>query len=92
MATDEAQPVAVKSLQNALDKINQWTIDWKIKLNETKSSHITYALRHTNSNLRIYLNGIPIPQAESAKYLGLNLDNKLNWIHHVKRSNKKHNK
>ena len=50
MVTDKSQPEAVKNLQNALDKINQWTIDWKIKLNETKSNHITYALRHVNSN------------------------------------------
>lgn len=84
MTTNESQPEAVNNLQNALDKINQWTIDWKIKLNETKSNHITFALRHKNSNLRIYLNGIQIPQVESTKYLGLNLDCKLNWKHHVR--------
>lgn len=84
MATNNSQAKAVNQLQNALDKINQWTIDWKIKLNETKSNHITFTLRHKNSNLRIYLNGIHVPQVESAKYLGLHLDNKLNWKHHVK--------
>lgn len=84
MATNKTQSTAVNKLQDALNKINQWTIDWKIKLNETKSNHVTFALRQTNSNLRISLNGINIPQAESAIYLGLHLDNKLNWKHHVK--------
>lgn len=84
MATDIYQPKAVEKLQNALDKISQWTKDWKIKLNENKSNHVNFALRHNNSNLRISLNGILVPQAESAKYLGLNLDSKLKWKHHVK--------
>lgn len=88
MTSNSSQEEAVKELQNALDKINKWTIDWKIKLNESKSNHITFALRHTNSNLHIYLNGIQVPQVKSTKYLGLHLDNKLNWKHHVKQKSK----
>jgi len=84
MTSDKSQFKANIKLQKSLDKIYKWTTDWKIKLNETKSNHVTFTLRRSNSNLRVYLNGIPIPQAESAKYLGLHLDNKLNWKHHVK--------
>lgn len=88
MTTNKSQSEAVKQLQHALDKINQWTIDWKIKLNETKSNHITFALRQVNSNLRIHLNGIQVPRVESTKYLGLNLDIKLSWKYHFKQKAK----
>lgn len=84
MSTSDSQQHAVNNLQYALDKISRWTIDWKIKLNESKSVHVTYALRQTNNNLHTYLNGVQIPQQNSAKYLGLHLDNRLNWKHHVR--------
>lgn len=84
LASSESQNQAVEYLQQALDKISQWTRDWKLKLNELKSVHVTYALRHKNSNLHTFLNGVQIPQAESAKYLGLHLDSRLNWKHHVR--------
>ena len=32
----------------------------------------------------VYLNGTPVPQSETAKYLGLHLDSRLNWRHHVR--------
>lgn len=84
MAVSESQTEAVNQLQHALDKISKWTTDWKIKLNELKSVHVTYALRQRNSNFQTYLNGVQIPQADSAKYLGLHLDSRLNWKHHVR--------
>lgn len=54
---------------------------WKIKLNELKSEHMSHilTLRQRNINLYNYLNGVQIPQTESAKYLALYLYNKLNW-------------
>ena len=83
MAADTFQPEAIKKLQNSVDKINQWTKDLKIKLNERKSNHITFTLRQT-SNHRISLNETHTPQVQSARYLGLHLDRKLNWKHHVR--------
>jgi len=85
LASSESQSEAVEYLQLALDKIIQWTKNWKIKLNELKSVHVTYALRHKNCNIHTFLNGVQIPQAESAKYLGMHLDSKLNWKHHVRK-------
>lgn len=80
------QTKAVEKLQYAIDKVNRWTTDWKIKLNESKSVHVTFALRKKDSNLYTYLNGVKIPQEESAKYLRLHLDNRLNWKHHVRQN------
>lgn len=84
MSVDNSQPRAVKNLQQAMNIVTKWTFDWKIVLNELKSTHVTFTLRHKNNNLPIYLNGVQVPQAESAKYLGLHLDSRLNWKHHVR--------
>lgn len=83
IATADSHNSATHQLQQALDNISRWTIDWKIKLNELKSIHVTFALRQKNRNLYTYLNGIQVPQADTAKYLGLHLDSRLNWKHHV---------
>lgn len=84
MSADESQSKAVEKLQQALNNVSKWTMDWKIKLNELKSTHVTFTLRRKDHSLYTYLNGVQVPQAESAKYLGLHLDARLNWKHHVR--------
>ena len=84
MATDTVQEKATGKLQIALNNINQWTRDWKIKLNGAKSTHVVYTLRHKNRHQQLFINNIIIPQAESAKYLGLHLDGRLNWKNYVR--------
>lgn len=84
MTTDSNQEKATERLQIAINNINQWTKNWKIKLNGAKSTHVLYTLRYKRSDQNLLLNGIVIPQAESAKYLGLHLDGRLNWKHHVR--------
>lgn len=37
MTTEESQLESVNKLQISLDKIDKWTTDWKIKLNQYKS-------------------------------------------------------
>jgi len=54
----------------------------KIKVNETKSSHITFTLRK-ESCPAISINQTVLPQVESVKYLGLHFDCKLNWKEHI---------
>ena len=84
MASSTTQVEANELAQEALDKISSWTRRWRIKLNETKSVHVTFTNRRKDIHYVVYLNGVQVPQAESAKYLGLHLDSRLNWKHHVR--------
>ena len=84
MSTDESQLKAVEKLQRALNDVSRWTTDWKIQLNELKSVHVTFTLRRKNNNIHTYLNGRQVPQADSTKYLGLHLDSRIIWKHHVR--------
>ena len=60
---------------------------WKIKVNETKSSHITFTLRKDNCPA-ITINQTVLPQVESVKYLGLHFDCRLNWKVHITKKRK----
>lgn len=74
--------IATKKLQNELNKISHWLQIWRIKVNETKSAHVTFTLRHSTCP-PVGLNGVQIPQQEDTKYLGMHLDRKLTWRKHI---------
>jgi hypothetical protein len=48
------------------------------QINESKSTYLTFTLQNDPSP-PIYLNDVEMPPAATVKYLGLHLDNKLNW-------------
>jgi hypothetical protein len=74
---------ASRNLQEHFLTIENWLQKWKIKVNETNSSHITFTLRKDNCPA-IRINQTVLPQVESVKYLGLHFDRKLNWKVHIK--------
>jgi hypothetical protein len=84
MATGETVHISIRKLQTAVNKVAMWTRKWRIKLNESKSVHIDF----TNNKIKqqpIFINGTKIPYANTAKYLGMNLDAKLRWKEHIKK-------
>jgi hypothetical protein len=54
---------------------------WRIRVNETKSTHVTFTLRREDCPA-VYLNGRHIPQDSTVKYLGIHLDCRLTWKTH----------
>jgi hypothetical protein len=74
--------LASTNLQTALDEISQWLKDWKIKVNETKSLHVTFTM-NTATCPPVTLNNVVLPQAEEVKYLGMHLDRRLTWRSHI---------
>jgi len=50
--------------------------------NEAKSVQVTFTTRRKTCP-PVILDGVSIPQAESARYLGLHLDRRLNWRRHI---------
>ena len=71
-ATHEDPTIASLNLQEHLHIIEKWLKKWKIKANESKSSHLTFNLRKghcptVNANQSI------VPQTEAVKYLGTTL-------------------
>lgn len=74
--------IASNHLQENLNRIQKWLKLWRIKANETKSTHITFTT-HTETCPKVYQNETQIPQANDAKYLGIHLDRRLTWKKHI---------
>ncbi len=74
---------AATLVQKSLDRVYKWTRRWKIAVNEGKSAHIIFTLRHFTNTSATWGQQI-IPMANAVRYLGLHLDNKLNWAEHVR--------
>ena len=82
LSTAHNPHIASAKLQRSLNDISQWLKTWRIRANETKSVHITFTLCKKDCPA-VSFNGIQIPQSKTAKYLGLHLDQKLTWKHHI---------
>ncbi|KAE9525605.1 hypothetical protein AGLY_014132 [Aphis glycines] len=82
--------IASQQIQTHLNNLSQWFTNWKIKINESKSSFITFTLR-PHSCPAVSINNIDIPHSTEVKYLGLILDRRLTWSPHLKNKRKKLN-
>jgi len=87
MTTHSNPTIASTNLQAHLRKIEQWTRKWRLKINETKSAHITFTLRKGTCP-PLYINQSTIPQTDTVKYLGLHFDKRLTWREHVTKTRK----
>jgi hypothetical protein len=76
MATDNDPAIASHQLQTSLLKIQHWLKKWRIKVNGSKSTHVTFTSLGPYKNLQL-------PQAEDVKYLRLHLDRRLTWHKHI---------
>jgi hypothetical protein len=70
------------NLQEHLHIIEKLLKKWKIKVNESKSSHITFTLRKDYCPA-VNINQTFIPHTEVVKYLGLHFYCRLNWKEHI---------
>jgi len=86
-STHEDPTVASLNLQKHLHIIEKWPKKWKIKVNESKSSHITFTLWKGHCPA-VNINQTIIPQTEAVKYLGLHFNCRLNWKEHIVRKRK----
>jgi hypothetical protein len=82
--------IASLNLQEHISSNEKWLQKWKIKVNESKSLHITLTLRKGHCPA-VNINQIIIPQTETVKYLGLQLNRTLTWKDHIAKKRKQIN-
>lgn len=74
--------IASQLLQTNLDSINIWLQTWRIKVNESKSVHITFTNRKDTCPT-VSINNQVLQQKDDVKYLGMHLDRRLTWKKHI---------
>ncbi|GFV05004.1 RNA-directed DNA polymerase from mobile element jockey [Trichonephila clavipes] len=83
--------VVISNLQHYISLLELWLYDWKIKVNASKSDCLMFTRR---SQLPVGLTpvtifGQPVPWVNVARYLGLFLDTKLTFAHHIEQTRRK---
>ena len=67
----------VTTLSTVLDKLCMWFVVNKLSLNVSKTSYMLFG--NLNAQFDIVINGISINRVHVAKFLGVLIDEKLNW-------------
>jgi hypothetical protein len=65
-----------------LNAIQSWLQKWRMQANTLKPPHVTFTTR-TGMCPPVHMNTVQLPCADHVKYLGLLLDRKLTWHHHI---------
>lgn len=74
---------AVSRLQRGLNRVENWCLQWNIKINDTKTQSIVFTKRKPRTIPRLQLQGRILPLQNSVKYLGLMLDRSLTFKPHI---------
>jgi hypothetical protein len=82
LASDSDPAIASQKLQTHLNALQTWLQKWRMQANALKSAHVTFTTR-TGMCLPVLMNSLQLHCADQVKYLGLHLDRKLAWHHHI---------
>ena len=77
---------AERKMNEALEQIAKWTTKWRISLAPEKSVFMHFSKRPTLRKIPVKLNllGTDVKQVSTHRFLGVNLDDKLEWGQHFK--------
>jgi hypothetical protein len=89
-ATYEDPMIASMKFQATINKTDDWAKKWKIKINQRKSTHITFTLCNQTC-LKLQTGNVDLPQKNEVEYLGMHLDKRLTWTKHIKSKRKQLN-
>ena len=83
--SDKNIRTAERRMNNALLKVADWTLKWRVKLAPEKSSYILFTRRptHRNQSIKLQLLGSEIQKSDHHRFLGVVFDEKMDWKAHV---------
>ena len=73
----------VKKLQQDLDAVTLWAADWKLTLNASKCKSFKITLRNKYIQSTYNINGTALENVTKIRDLGVILDQKLTFSHHI---------
>jgi hypothetical protein len=73
LAIYEDPVTASMKLQATTNKIDDLAMKWRIKINQSKYTHITFTLRNQTCST-VQMGSVDLPQKNEVKYLGMHLD------------------
>ena len=85
LSGDDAKEIS-NTLSIELDKLNSWFAVNKLSLNVSKTNYMIFGNKKIDKdmNIRVGINGISIDRVYNTNFLGVTIDDKLNWKEHIK--------
>ena len=85
LSYQHSDPDIVNSVINReLSKVDEWLRSNRLFINYSKTKFLLFNRTAKRCDFNVTVNGCVIEQSESIKYLGVVLDEKLNWRAHLK--------
>ena len=76
----------ITTLNLELAKVSQWFKCNKLSLNIDKTNYINFRTTHSqNQNIIIHIDGQPLVEKQSTKFLGLTIEFNLSWNEHIRK-------
>ncbi len=82
-ARSKSPKIAARLVQASLNAFWQWSCKWRWKVNPSKCQAITFSRRRNMPKERLTIGNQTIEYSEKAKYLGIIMDRRLNWVPQV---------
>jgi hypothetical protein len=81
-------------LNNDLERINKWSVQWRITFNPNKTEFMIFSnkVSHQTVYPTLYLNRVRLKEVDEHKHIGLILSKNLSWRKHITEICKKANK
>ena len=76
-----------RNINLELSKVNVWFMVNRLSLNIKKTNYMYFGRKNVNPNFTIKINNVSIDQVESTKFLGIYIDDMLNWNSHHPKEN-----
>jgi hypothetical protein len=80
---------AAKILQKAVNTMTNWFDTWRISINPTKTVAILHGVKTKKTKTNLQIKNTQLQWTEKTKYLGIYLDRKLKYTHHIRETAKK---
>ncbi|XP_022828405.1 uncharacterized protein LOC111357833 [Spodoptera litura] len=83
MVTSSSITDATTSMNVSLASLHQWLLSHGLSLSAPKSSAVIFSRRRRLPDIRIEIDGQPIPVMRKARFLGVILDSRMSGVDHV---------
>ena len=87
--SEENLQVARYRIQEALQRLEEWTKMWHVKLNPTKTTFTVFSLSTKIPTVSLTINGHALQHENSPTYLGVTFDRRLTWKQEVENNERK---
>jgi len=82
-SSNKCYEVLIRNVNEELEKLSVWFKSNKLSLNAKKTQYMMFGKRKVPEVKDIILNNEKLTKVEHTKFLGVYIDNKLNWKHHI---------